>query len=382
MKRPRKTAQLVGIALLALVLVACSKKTPEEMFQDAQTAAQRGDTIGAILKAQKIVKNYPDNPIAYQARLLMAASHVQNGEMESARNRLQEIIDGAGLKSAVGQQAFRNMVATYNMANDTAGAIAEIEEALPQLAEMPRFQREARVMLANFYQASEQPEKAQEILQAMLDKAETERDYLQATEQMVGMAVRQDKPEQALKLYDDFLKKYPDSENKALVLFGVGYFQNRMAEKTEKEDEKKQHEKAAQEALGTSLRLLDKRIDAELTPQRRMGLVDQKAKILMEMGKKDEAVKALIAFVDENPELEQRVIMLRQAVEMLLMQEKLDEAKEVLQRIARDFPNSQMGQQAGQVIAAIENKQAQAKMQAQTGGGATSPTQAVAPAAK
>lgn len=367
---------------LALLATSCAQKPPEEVFDQARQAARRGDTIGAILKCQKIIEKHPESPVANDARMLIAEANMRNGETDAARNMLREVIDQSGLQTAVGRRAFRGLVATHNMAKDVEGAIRLLEETQPRLENMPDFRNETRATLASLYRENKQPEKGRAILEEMRQEAKTEGEYLMATERLVATTMSDNKPGDAVRLYDDFLEKYPDSENKALVYFGQGFFYNRMADQAEDAEEKKKYEEKAMDVLGRSLEMLEKQLDAELVPQRKVAILDQVAKVQVEMKQSMKAIAALREFVQDNPTLQERAMLMGRIAEIQMMEGDFEAARKTFQEVKTSFPDSPIAQQADQILRAIDQKMEadrQARLQKDQGQAPQTPGETPAP---
>ena len=81
---------------LVLGMQGCRKKSPEELYIDAQEAMNRRDLLGAIAKCRKLIEETPDAPVAQDARMMLSANLLQSRDFEGAREVFAEVIRHAG----------------------------------------------------------------------------------------------------------------------------------------------------------------------------------------------------------------------------------------------------------------------------------------------
>jgi outer membrane protein assembly factor BamD (BamD/ComL family) len=85
---------LIGGLLLSCSSGSENKKTEEELYTQAQNYSEQGDFQSAINTYEEILKLYPDSPLAYKARFLIAFVYSENlKNKDKARENYQKVID-------------------------------------------------------------------------------------------------------------------------------------------------------------------------------------------------------------------------------------------------------------------------------------------------
>ncbi|NQU44107.1 hypothetical protein HQ520_12535, partial [bacterium] len=159
----RKTTWMKAWVIFALVamllcLSGCRKKTPQDLLDEAMSAAQRGDLIGVQYKCEQIIEADPDSPVAIEARRLMAFTLAQSGELDEAREIWAEIIARAPMTAEVAKAAYLNRISSWEQAGEIQRAIDEIQRTSGTLQAAPDFQKEVTMRLAVLYEKSNQIE--------------------------------------------------------------------------------------------------------------------------------------------------------------------------------------------------------------------------------
>jgi outer membrane protein assembly factor BamD (BamD/ComL family) len=81
------------------LLLSCSsgsdnKKTEEELYTQAQNYSEQGDFQSAISTYEDILELYPDSPLAYKARFLIAFVYSENlKDKDKAKENYEEVIE-------------------------------------------------------------------------------------------------------------------------------------------------------------------------------------------------------------------------------------------------------------------------------------------------
>jgi outer membrane protein assembly factor BamD (BamD/ComL family) len=95
-----KNAAIFTVCLLmGGLLLSCSagsegKKTEEELYTQAQNYSEQGDFQSAISTYEDILELYPDSPLAYKARFLIAFVYSENlKDKDKAKENYEEVIE-------------------------------------------------------------------------------------------------------------------------------------------------------------------------------------------------------------------------------------------------------------------------------------------------
>ena len=223
---------LILIAALAVALLgqACRKKTSADHWQDALRAAQRGDTIGVMVKCQKIIDMTPDDPVASEARMLLARCQMKSGDYQAERQTLTEVIERVGLSSPMGQGAYVSRLRSWEREKRPQDAIRQIEETAKDLEVAPNFARDVQLMLGGLYEANGESDKAKAHFAQLADAADDEAFRLQAKDRQVALHLKVNEFAECIALWEEYLDKHGDTEFRGIVLFSIGFIRNRLAE--------------------------------------------------------------------------------------------------------------------------------------------------------
>jgi outer membrane protein assembly factor BamD (BamD/ComL family) len=85
---------LIGGLLLSCSSGSENKKTEEELYTQAQNYSEQGDFQSAIKTYEEILKLYPESPLAYKARFLIAFVYSENlKDTDKAKENYQKVIE-------------------------------------------------------------------------------------------------------------------------------------------------------------------------------------------------------------------------------------------------------------------------------------------------
>jgi tetratricopeptide (TPR) repeat protein len=276
--RLRLTSFFLALILLGL-LAGCTKKTPEALYADAELAFDRQDLIGAMLKCQKALERSADNQeVRRKAHALLVQIQLMNNRPEEARQELDTIIQEEGLTSEFGQAAYRRKIEILIGEEKFNDTIADIEKTSATLKVAPQFAWDTQLVLGQTYMQTEQTTKGLALFEHLRTRAITEQQALNATEQLVASFNSKEHYNDAIRLYEEYLVKYPNTEYKGRLYFGIGYYHQTLAEKSKNPQEKESEEKKARDNFDKSLEFFSKTRDEEL-------LIDKKTQIAFQMVK-------------------------------------------------------------------------------------------------
>ena len=96
---------LLTISISALIgLSGCNRRTPEERLQKAVEFIKQNDTLSAEVEAKKVVEQNPDDPMAIQARMLLAQIYARDQRFDEARAELEPALDKVSQKDVLGKR--------------------------------------------------------------------------------------------------------------------------------------------------------------------------------------------------------------------------------------------------------------------------------------
>lgn len=351
---------LLTIALIAILLAGCRKKNPDDILTDAQKAFDRGDMIGAIVKAQDLVKKYPDTPAAIGGWFLLARSQAKNGDVQGARASLTEVITRLTLKSEPGQAAFQYRLDTYK---NNRGSFDKPQEAINEIiktsdtlrAAPPQFAQNIQIQLADAYFDNKQPDKAEAHLRTMLQNSRTDEEALPIMEKIVAILLYEKKLPEALAIYQNRLEKSPNSKYKGSLLFGIGAMHLKIAETTKDPAGKATEEKAGHDAMNASEQVFLQQIKSEPIERNKTSLMIQLSHLYRGMGDNNKADAYIEQQIPKATKPEFKFELLTELINYQLEHRNYPKAKHYLIEMTKLFPNQEIGQQAMRAIAKVDS---------------------------
>jgi tetratricopeptide (TPR) repeat protein len=116
------------LAFTLLLTPGCSKRTPEDRMRKAVQLAQQRDTLGAMLEAKDLIKKHPDDPMALQARMLLAQIAANDRRIDDALAEYKAVLDTVSQKDPLGVAALRSTIALLRQSKRTDEALKTIDE--------------------------------------------------------------------------------------------------------------------------------------------------------------------------------------------------------------------------------------------------------------
>lgn len=291
--RLRLTSFFLALILLGL-LAGCSKKTPEALYADAELAFNRQDLIGAMLKCQKALERSADNQeVRRKAHALLVQIQLMNNRPEEARQELETIIQEEGFASEFGQAAYRRKIEILIGEEKFNDTIADIEKTSASLKVAPQFAWDTQLVLGQTYMQTEQTSKGLALFEHLRTRATNEQQALNATEQLVASFNSKERYNDAIRLYEEYLVKYPNTEYKGRLYFGIGYYHKTIAEKSKNPQEKESEEKKARDNFDKSLEFFSKTRDEELLIEKKTQIAFQMVKVYLTTKEYDKALALL-----------------------------------------------------------------------------------------
>jgi len=419
--RLRLTSFFLALILLGL-LAGCGKKTPEALYADAELAFQRQDLIGAMLKCQKTLERSADNQeVRRKAHALLVQIQLMNNRPEEARQELETIIQEEGLTSEFGQGAYRRKIEILIGEEKFNDTIADIEKTSATLKVAPQFAWDTQLVLGQTYMQTEQTTKGLALFEHLRTRAITEQQALNATEQLVASFNSKERYNDAIRLYEEYLVKYPNTEFKGRLYFGIGYYHKTIAEKSKNPQEKESEEKKARDNFDKSLEFFTKTRDEELLIEKKtqtafqmvkvylttkeydkaLALLDkcaqeyaaskqppeptpvmitmQKASVYLEANQKDKAMQELQTALEPLVQAQdnRRTIIMGGIAGLYAEEKNYDKAVEWYNKLIEEFPNTNIVPQAQEAIRMVKAEQAAQTTSATATTAATTATQTV-----
>jgi hypothetical protein len=92
----RKRTTKLLLALCLSLTLACQRKTPDEILDEANRLYQQKDILSASMKYEELIKRFPQSKEAGQARMGRAMCSLMDKDFEKGREQLADAIKGFG----------------------------------------------------------------------------------------------------------------------------------------------------------------------------------------------------------------------------------------------------------------------------------------------
>jgi tetratricopeptide (TPR) repeat protein len=353
----RKFWIVLLIATFALT-VGCRKKTADDLLKEASESFTQGDLMGVMLKCQRIVDMDPNSARSMDARALLARCREESRDFEGARQTLGEIVEKKGLGDVAGQWATNEIVSSFQREGKIADAIKVLEKTQERkdFATNPAFARDMKVRIALLYRDNKEPKKAEAYMRDLIAKTKDENEFMSMTESLVGLFMRDERTTEAMALYDDYLKKYPESTKRGLIIFGKGFLEKQMAEKAKDEATKAALTMQSDKTLLESETILKKQYDAEPLDDAKTRLAVQVSRVYRVMNRNDDAVALLEGDLAKRPENPGRGGIVSELVEVYLSVRNYAAAQALLQKLTTTEKDPKIVQWASQALVQVQRE--------------------------
>ncbi|MFH0794881.1 MAG: tetratricopeptide repeat protein [bacterium] len=349
---------IVGLALLP---VACAKKTPHDLLKSAKQSLDTGDTMGATIKLKDLVKKHPDSEVLPEANMLLAYCYYTDKDFDTAREYLQKNVDQLGLGAELGQISFFNIMKSFENEGNLDKAIELSRQALEKSDKASEFFKRVEFNLASLLSKKGDKEEARKIYSELVETVETDQDRMGVLKSIEGTYDVAQDFEKVVDLYKTYLKNHPETKLLNVLRFNLALLYRR----AEKKDEAMQYYDEAVSGFG-------KEIEETLDANQKSYLMIQLAEVhsLWDEPVKTEA--SYLKVVDQFPQSEFAPQALAELSAYMAHRKDFDKAEQYLNKISKDYPS--LASQANQQMAAVQRMRA---MESETTGSVemmTSPT--------
>ncbi len=331
----RYVVLLLVVSVLVAFFISCAKKSPEDKLYEAQLALEKQETLDAIIKAKEVIRDYPDDPVALDAHLLLASCYYFSRDLEQCREHLNVVIEKLGLSNPKAQEALENTLTTYLIEGRHDAGTTIVLNAMSKIPEDSPFYRSLQLRLAGLYESRDLLDKARDIYRYILDH-ETNQDALSAAmERLTATYAVNEQYDDAISVYKQFLDKHPDTNLKPVLLYGIAFF-----------TEKKGEDRKAQELYEQSIKEFQAAIDKTLETEAKVDLIYQLARAYLLRGEHDNALEELNRIINDFPDSSRVPSALFEIGEIYQQNGEYDKAIEWFQKIEATYPQTQLAPSA------------------------------------
>ncbi len=331
----RYAALLLVVSVLAAFFISCAKKSPEDKLYEAQLALEKQEPLDAIIKAKEVIRDYPDDPVALDAHLLLANCYYFSRDLEQCREHLNVVIEKLGLSNAKAQKALENTLTSYLIEGRHDVATTVVLNAMSKIPEDSHFYRSLQLKLAWLYEARDLLDKARHIYRYILEH-ETDQDVLSAAmERLTATYAANEQYDEAISVYKQFLDKHPDTDLKPVLLYGIAFF-----------TEKKGEDRKAQELYEQSIKEFQAAIDGTLETEAKVDLIYQLARAYLLREEPDKALAELNRIINDFPASLRVPEALFEIGGIYQQNREYDKAIDWFQKIEATYPQTRLASSA------------------------------------
>ncbi len=327
----RYAALLLVVSILAAFFISCAKKSPEDKLYEAQLALEKQEPLDAIIKAKEVIRDYPDDPAALDAHLLLADCYYWSRDLEQCRNHLNIVIEKLGLSNPKAQEALENTLTTYLIEGRHDAATTVVLNAMSKIPEDSPFYQSLQLRLAGLYESRDLLDKARDIYRYILEH-ETNQDALSAAmERLTATYAKNEQYDDAISVYEQFLDRHPDTNLRPVLLYGIAFF-----------TEKKGEDSKAEELYEQSIKEFKAAIDETLETEAKVNLIYQLGRAYLLRGERDKALAELNRIINDFPHSSRVPEALFEIGGIYQQNREYDKAIEWFQKIEATYPQTQL----------------------------------------
>jgi len=286
----KRLIPLFLILILISGISGCRKKSPDQYLQMAEQKLRQRDFIGARIDLKEILRKYPDQPAADQARFLLAQCYFAERDFVQCRSHMKVIFKKYGPNDIRGRQAFEFILNTYRMEKKFADGILEAKRILTNIPPENEFAFTVNLMIGDLMVEDNRTTEAIRHLQNLVENQEDHQMRTAAMERQISIFIGQNKIDEAIRVYGDYAVKYPDYENINDLFAGQAYFYS-----------KKGDQEKADELFEKAMNGYNRAIEKTLDKSRKSDLAFRQAKSYELFNKFPEAREKYRFIIEEYP---------------------------------------------------------------------------------
>jgi len=355
---------VLGMLVVSLALTAgtgCRKKTPDERLQEIQDLFRDQKIVNAVLKSKELIRDFPDDPAAYEARAALAFYYFQTGDPERAHEYLEQIYRGLGLLDYRGFGAVLQDAEIYQMQEDYETALSTLDWALETVPHDAETTPELLMAKASLLVKSDNTTEGIRLYREMMLKAPQPQVRGGARERLAQFYRRRNEYQKEIDVYNDYEQAFDEPTIKpqfdiirGLALKNLG--------KTEE----------GQALFDEGIETLKKDAQGELEQNKAIGNWMAVAQYYLVADMPEEAAETLKTIREEYPQNPASVEAGVALGDIYVSLDRFDDALAVYNKVREENP---LGPVAGQMLQRIRQAEATTGTLSMESGGTTGTTE-------
>ena len=247
---------IIVLLILAILIpfTGCRKKDPREKLQAVDLKMRKRDFIGARIDLKEFLKKHAEDPLALDARFMLAQCYLAEKDFTQAREHFYYIYKKIGPEDRRGQVAIEFILSTYRMEGKFAQGIEEARKLTTQLSPESDFASHVNLLISDLLVDDKRTTEAINFLNQLIEKGKDHRQRTAALERLVSIHAGKGDLDNAIQAYGDYAEGYPDYQDINDLIAGQAYFYRR------KGDQEKAGE-LFQKAIDGYQQMIDKTLD-------------------------------------------------------------------------------------------------------------------------
>ena len=337
------------IMAAALLMVACSKKTPDEQLVEAEKLLSERQTARGVIKLKELIRDSPDDPAAGTGRLMLAKYYTNEGNAQKALEQLQAVVDAFPAAGEQGQFALAGVISIRVQIGDFEGALASIDKALK--AELPEASKgELQMQKANvlLQWASVSPEPKPElteqgtgILRDLMLNATEGTSRGQAREQLANLYRTRGEFQKSNEVYREYLQKFPGDTLRPHLELAMAINLSQAGEP-----------KKARVLFDPAIKQMREAADAELDQQTQSRMLQDIARYYELMGDYEQAESVKKQIMGMFPMTQMAIDTQFDTARMYLQAGQIEKSVAILEQIKKENPETEIAKRADSWIEA------------------------------
>ncbi len=309
----------------------------EKKFDEAlKVIAATSETLSAHPQMQLSAEHF---------KALMYSDMGDYDKAISVLESLREKSDSPGLAFRFTEDIVNVYIARkeFAQAADTLKAALDKAESLstPLSTGAPKKFAQSNMQLVDLYKKAEQIDKAIDHLLALRNKSQSEDEFIAINEQIVGVLNSEKRYLDAVKLYSEYLDKYPEGKVVNEAKSGIALFYKNAATEEDDESKAESYSEKSEEYFQEAESALKKRLQDAVLDQEKIQAAKKLASSYQLMGMDEEAIETY-EFILNNTEKSQSWIEALQKIAIIYINdEDFEKAISTMRTMQNRFPNAQ-----------------------------------------
>lgn len=340
---PLRFALMPNLILLGFLsfTLGCNSKSEEERLQSAQELLAQKNVLGAIIAYEDFIKKHPESEKLIDAQMGLAYAYFMERDFEKSRELLDSVIKSAGGQtSRAGFSAQLFKIETFIVEQRPAEALNEAIATSDTLRiAAPELRQGFQLRLAQLFETNKQPENAVPVYESLLKEPAQGQGanlaHLESMLRLVSLHAREQRQEEALRVFENYLEMYPESELSTRVNTEWGKLLRQF----------ERNEEAAQRFEIAATKVQEQIDTAAGADQKTLNMLVL-ADINQLQGKTDEARALYRKIIDDFPLATYRSHAMMQLAESLYQEGDVESALATLDQVIQNYPKSPPAAQA------------------------------------